>query len=335
MLSNNNNNYPFDPNGKNKGNKPCCNNPKLIKSPEGFTICENCGVQLSNLNLVNQNPYDPEKKTGEFLTTSGRTYIGNPMERGNEKFKRLEFIQEFSNRKYEDSVFKHAYMEMLGICSRIGLPDKFPKEAFGVFKKIWKQLPPNKMERSYENLVPVVIYQTAKINGINFELKELLSAMKCSEKKFKAVLIKTYNLFSSCNTKEGIRNRINKICDQMEMAGEIKIRALKILEANQNTLLATTPSSAACTSITMAVISMEMRMKYRPYKIGKSGGCSASAISARMRKVLINRGYKDNLDMKNLDVLIPNIYYKLINKSKSQRSHENLSQDDSSKAVCL
>lgn len=291
-----------------------CGANDLIRNQQGFLICNICGGEQEMVNILNNIDFDEENNPKNYQIHSSMQYtsVGTKFERVTEKFKRLEYTQNYANRKYENSVFKSAYREILRICSRLELPNSFIKDAFGIFKKVWKKLKPGKLERSYINLVPVVVYRTAQIFEISIDLKLLLSSMKCSGKKFKTVLVTTYDKFPSTNKSRDIFNKIERLCTKMKMPAEIKIRAYDILNANSSVLMATTSSVAASAAVGLSVISLGLRKEYRLYKIGKNIGASAAAISSRIFKVLKSRGIDVNYKITEVQNVLLGSYERLI-----------------------
>lgn len=282
-----------------------CGSNDLIRNPEGFLICNVCGAEqlLSNMSNMSDSVEFGDKNNPinyQIYAPTQYTTVGTKLERNTKRFRKLEYAQEFANRKYENVVFKKAYRELLRICSVLQLPNSFVKDSFGILKKVWRKLTPGRLERNYLNLVPVVVYRVAQMFEISIDLKFLLSSMKCSGKKFKTVLVSTYDKFPSVNKEQEILNKIDRICNEMKMPSEIKMRALEIFHANSAVFCSTTSSAASSAAVGLSVISLKLRNEYRLYKIGKVGGSSAAAISSRIFKVLKSRGINVNYKIKNI-----------------------------------
>ncbi|MBD3352921.1 MAG: hypothetical protein GF364_15675 [Candidatus Lokiarchaeota archaeon] len=269
-----------------------CGSQRLTENREGFIICKECGLEQSSESYAQQTRFDENQEVLDhsFFSKTSRTTVGNKKERVvREKFKKLEKYQKYNSYVYETTIFRHAYPMIRGICSRLRMPINMAQDAFGVFKRVWKKLPPKTQMRSLDSLIPVVVYRTAQMLEYSVNFIELLNAIDCDDKKLKSVLISTYQLFPTIDKRNDVISQINRICDEMDMAYEIRIRSIKILNANKSVMLSTTNNIAACASIGLAILTLGLRKEYRLYKIGRNNHASASAISARIFKVIKHR----------------------------------------------
>lgn len=291
-----------------------CGSARLASNREGFVVCTNCGVEQSTVNSMPSVKYNErnQPRSHSIMTNLTRTYIGNHYEQQYfSKYRKLDSINRIYQKQYRYEIYRKSYMEILRICSALALPLNFAKDSFTVFKKVWNRLKPGTKARAYKILIPVVIYRTTQMLKFTLSLSKIYEVTEVAPDDIKEVLIATYKMFPKIDKTGDVLRRIDRICDQLEMSGEIRNRAINILKANRRVMLSTINKIAACCAVSMAVISLDLRAEYRIYKIGKVMNASASAIGSRMRKVLASRGLKKHYSATELDEIIPKIYDQL------------------------
>jgi hypothetical protein len=149
---------------------------------------------------------------------------------------------------------------------------------------------------------------------INLNVRDLLNKITFSHKKFRKVLISTYKEFPVFNHAGFIIKGIEQICKDFLLPDAVKARALKIFKSNRSILMSTTGNVTKGTAISLALISLGLRKQIPIMKLAKNIGTSCSAICSRIFKLLSYRKIIVPHKIKDLDVIIPDIYRKIIKR---------------------
>lgn len=234
------------------------------------------------------------------------------------KFVNFNFLKlqtDGSQRRYMKEVYRDAAILIHKICKILNIRDEICNDAIRMYKRIWQRLEPGRKSRAVHFLVPVVVYRTSRFKKHHLKLEELLDVSKCKERDFKEVFIDTYHLFPTVNRKKVVLEIIKKICEEQKVSDRISRQSLWFFLKNQQILLSTTASVAACASFIAPVLAGGLKKMYPTYKIGRQYDASPSAISARIIRVLKSQGFEIKMEHKNTDLIsILQSYFKKYRK---------------------
>jgi hypothetical protein len=217
------------------------------------------------------------------------------------------------------------YLEVHRICSQLGIfSQEFLTEVWKKTMEIRHQIKLGK-KRWIDRLISAVLVFEAKIYGYSITIQELLTVLNCNCNYLNSEIIYVSKWFKNqfqSNPNYGANLRLNSVAgkidqwsNEMNMPREVFERAQEFLRNNTIPLTNTTANIASAACISLSILSLGMRARYRIFSIADYIGISSSSILKCIHKVLRHKRILGKLDIAYLDNVIPGIYPYLIGRS--------------------
>ena len=195
-----------------------CQSKDILATSEGY-VCRTCGLVSNEKIMQYHRPYEEGRIQYAPL---GTTQIGSSRERYSNKHSiRLNHLNKLQNlRENSKSLETQAKMEIKRIFEALKIPANFKAIVFEKYQKIRKELKPGTKYRSYEKLIPIVIYYVLKKNSVVISQLRLLEVSKITKKDFNSFKLQMSNFIPNYVNRDRqsyIKQRILQVSEEFQL----------------------------------------------------------------------------------------------------------------------
>ena len=295
---------------------PECESEDLT-TVNGEYTCRNCGLVLDTKVAVYNSPYEKEHEHYHRYNRYSQTQIGTARERFSinqgQKYRKLQKINK--SKTYTENKECQTKFEINRIFTLLKLPHRLRRAVFLKYKEIWEQLEAGTKFRSYQKLLPPLIYLIHKSAGCPINQKELIEYSDIEKSDFREGILLIHQLLpqlSKRNRGKYIVRKISQVTSQLgldmdfyKLSGHIlKSFWSDLYNTSDNVIAGVVMSIATLTAyqdqtnvnricdhlnIAMSTIQSQVQRKI-VRKLDLSGFTSLVKSSFLLKKVLIKMG---------------------------------------------